>query len=146
MTYIAGENLIATVIKAHANFSAANVAQAKWTFLNKGKSRHHVVIKSGGTTPVFITPTIYQSEHRTIIEVWVRYKDDGPTATTLYGFVDNVKDQIQNVEQLGDTGGIIQNSTVESIGPVMEMWMSGGGPAWLKQEVTVLWHEQTKSA
>ena len=134
MAYIDGENLIVTVVKAHANFSNKNVAQAKWTFLNKGKSRHHVVIKSGGTTPVFITPSIYQSEHRTIIEVWVRYKDDGPTTTTLYGFVGNVITQIQNVEQLGDTAGIIQNSTVESIGPVMERWAKGGGPAWLQQD------------
>lgn len=146
MAYITGENLMATVIKTHDDFSAVNVAQAKWTFLNKGKSRHHIILKGGGSTPVFITPTIYQTEHRTIIEVWVRYKDDGETATTLYGYVDKVKVLIQNSEQLADTSGIIQNSSVESIGPVMEMWMSGGGPAWLKQEVTALWHEQTKSA
>ena len=146
MAYITGENLIVTVIKAHAKFDVTNVAQAKWTFLNKGKSDHHAILKSGGTTPVFITPTIYQSEHRTIIEVWQRYKNDGTSATNLYGYVGNVVTQIQDTELLGDAGGIIQNSTVESIGPVMEMWMSGGGPAWLKQEVTVLWYEQTKSA
>lgn len=145
MAYITGENLIVTVIKAHANFDANNVAQAKWTFLNKGKSDHHAILKSGGTVPVFITPTIYQREQRTIIEVWQRYKNDGTTATNLYGHVENVITQIQDNEKLGDTAGIVQNSSVEEIGPVMEMWMSGGGPAWLKQEVTVLWHEQTKS-
>ena len=146
MTYIAGENLIVAVVKAHANFGTTSVFQAKWGCLDSGKSSHYAIIRSGGTEPVFITPTIYQSIHRTIIKVWKRYKDDGSTSTDLYGFVDNVVKQIQDTEQLGDTGGIIQNSTVESIGPVMEMWTKGGGPAWLKQEVTVLWHEQTKSS
>ena len=146
MAYITGENLIATAVKAHANFDADNTFQAKWKCLDSGKDDHYVIIKSGGTIPVFITPTIYQSEHRTIIQVWQRYKDDGDTSTDLYGYVGNVITQIQDTEHLGDTAGIIQNSTVEEIGEVMEMWMSGGGPAWLKQEVTVLWHEQTKSS
>ena len=146
MAYITGENLIDTVIKAHSNFDADNVFQAKWGCLDSGKDDHYAILKSGGTVPVFITPTIYQREQRTIIEVWKRYKDDGSTSTDLYGYVDNVFTQIQDNEKLGDTTGIVQNSAVEEVGPVMEMWMSGGGPAWLKQEVIVLWHEQTKSA
>ena len=146
MAYIDGENLIVTIVKAHENFGVTNVFQAKWGCLNKGKNDHYAILKSGGSTPIFITPTIYQTEHRTIVEVWKSYRDDGTSSTTLYGYVGNVETQIQDNEQLGDTSGIIQNSTVESIGPVMEMWMSGGGPAWLKQEVIVLWHEQTKSA
>jgi len=28
----------------------------------------------------------------------------------------------------------------------MEMWNKGGGPSWLKQEVIVVWHEQTTSS
>ena len=146
MAYITGENLIATVVKAHANFDADNTFQAKWGCIDSGKDDHYAIIKSGGTVPVFITPTIYQSEHRTIIQVWKRYKDDGSTSTDLYGYVGNVVTQIMNTEHLGDTGTIVQNSTVEEVGQVMEMRASGGGPAWLKQEVVVLWREQTKSS
>ena len=146
MAYIDGENLIVTAIKAHANFDADNVFQAKWGPLNSGDNDHYAILKGSPSTPVFITPTIYQTEQRTIIEVWKSYEDDGTTTTALYGYVGNVITQIQDNEQLGDTAGIIQNSAVENTGPVMEMWVSGGGPAWLKQEVIVLWHEQTKSA
>jgi len=146
MAYITGENLIATAVKAHTNFDTDNTFQAKWKCLDSGKDDHYAIIKSGGTTPVFITPTIYQSEHRTIIQVWQRYKDDGSTSTSLYGYVDNVMAQIQNTEHLGDTAGIIQNSTVGEVREVMEMCLSGGGPAWLKQEVVVRSHEQTKSS
>ena len=34
MAYLDGENLIATLVKAHANFSAVNVEQADWDILN----------------------------------------------------------------------------------------------------------------
>lgn len=95
MSYIFGENLIATVLKADDDFDTDNVAQAKWTFLNKGKSDHYAILKSGGTVPVFITPGVYQAEQRTIIEVWQKYKDDGTTATNLYSHVDTVVGLIQ---------------------------------------------------
>ncbi len=145
MSYIFGENLIATVIKTDDDFNVDNTDQAKWTFLNKGKSDHYAILKSGGTVPVFITPGVYQAEQRTIIEVWQRYKDDGDTAINLYGYVDTVLLLIQANKKLGDTTGVIQQSTVEAVEPVLEMWMSGGGPAWLRQSVIVLWHEQVSA-
>ena len=142
MAYIDGENLIATVIKAHANFNADNVAQAEWTQLDLGNSDHYAILKHGGMTPEFISANVYVARHITVIEVWQNYEDDGTTATNLYGYVGNVIAQIQNVEKLGDTGGIIQNSSVAEVGTVEEMWLSGGGPSWLRQMVSVLWHEQ----
>ena len=146
MSYTTGENLMATVVKAHANFDATNVAQAKWTMLDKGKSDHYAILKHGGMDPEFISPTVWIEKNITVIEVWQRYKNDGSTATSLYGYVANVISQIQNNEKLGDTGGVIQNAQVGGVGEVMEMWRKGGGPAWLKQEVFVTWQEQTKSS
>ena len=142
MAYIDGENLIATVIKAHANFDANNVAQAKWTQLDSGKSDHYAILKHGGMIPERISKNIYVARHTTVIEVWQNYLDDGSTAVSLYGYVGNVITQIEDNEKLGDTGGIIQNASPAEIGQVEEMWLSGGGPAWLRQMVSILWHEQ----
>ena len=146
MAYIDGENLIATVIKAHANFDADNVAQAKWNFLDSGKNDHYAILKHGGMLPERISKKVYVARHVTIIQVWQRYKDDGSTAVSLYGYVGNVLTQIEDNEKLGDTGGIIQNASPAEVGQVEEMWLLGGGPAWLKQEVSVLWQEQVTAA
>ena len=147
MAYIDGENLIATVIKAHANFDADNVAQAKWNFLDSGKSDHYAILKSGGTLPEHNTVgKVSQETHVTTIQVWQSYGDDGTTATKLYGYVENVKTQIRNNAKLGDTGGIVQRAFLVSIEEVEEMWLTGGGPTWLKQNVNVQWYEQVTAA
>ena len=146
MGYIDGENLIATTIKAHANFSATNVAQGKWTFLNKGKSNRQVILKPGGTEIERISKNVYVARHITIAEVWKSYKNDGTTAVALYGYVGNVVTQIEDNPKLGDTEGIIQNASAQVVSEAEEMWLSGGGPAWLRQNVNILWHEQVTAA
>ena len=146
MAYTTGEGLIATVIKAHANFAANNVAQAKWTQLDTGKSDHYVILRNGGTEQEFISVGgVFVAHHTTIAEVWKSYVDDGSTTTALEGYVANVQTQIRNNKKLGDTSGTIQHANAETVGPVLEMWMSGGGPAWVKQEVSILWNEQGTS-
>lgn len=146
MAYIDGENLIAATIKGHANFDNDNVAQGKWTFLNRGESDHHVVLKPGVPELERISKNVYVVRQITIAEVWKSYVDDGTTAIALYGYVGNVVTQIENNQKLGDTGGIIQNASAAVVSEVEEMWQSGGGPAWLRQNVNILWHEQVTAS
>jgi len=143
MAYITGENLIAALVKAHANFSASNVSQGKWHYLDSGDSDHYAIIKHGGTEMEWISVgKVKVDHHTTIIQVWQHYTNDGDTITALHGYVANAMKQINNNQKLGDTSGIVQNAMVIELGEVEEMWSRGGGLEWLKQDVMVGWKEQ----
>lgn len=146
MGYYTGDDLIVAAIKEHANFSSSNVTQAKWGILNSGNSDHYAVTRDGGTIPEWLSPNVYVAHRTTIVEVWKRYKDDGTSARNLAGYVDDVHGKLQDKEKLGDTSGAIQNSEVSEIGGVEEMWSSGGGPGWLRQNIYVAWEEQVKAS
>lgn len=146
MGYYTGDDLIVTAIKTHDSFDNDNVAQAKWGVLNSGESDHYAITRDGGTTPEFLSPSIYVAHRSTIVEVWQRYKDDGTSAENLSGYVENIFGKLQDKELLADDSNVIQNSEVQEIGPVEEMWSSGGGPAWLRQNITVAWEEQVTAS
>lgn len=146
MGYYTGDNLIVAAIKTHANFSDSNVTQAKWGILNSGNSDHYAITRDGGTIPEFLSPSIYVAHRSTVVEVWQRYKDDGASSKNLAGHVDDVFGKLQDKELLADTNNVIQNSEVREIGPMEEMWGSGGGPAWIRQNITVAWEEQVTAS
>ena len=143
MTYAAGEALIATTIKGHDNFDNDNTTQAKWEILDSGKDDHYCVIKHGGTRTEWISVGKVSVEHHvTIAQIWKMYEDDGTSATALYGFVEDAKTQLRNNLKLGDAAGKVQHARIEQIGEVEEMWTKGGGLAWIKQDINILWDEQ----
>jgi len=147
MAYITGENLIAALVKAHANFSTSNCTQAKWEILDSGNSDHYAIIKPGDSESEWISVgRVTVEHHETIIQVWQRYVDDGTSATNLYGYVDNVCDQIRNNEKLGDTSGIVQHSRIAGRREVKEMWKKGGGLEWIMREIVVAWDEQVTAS
>jgi hypothetical protein len=139
MTYAAGETLLLTRVRACTNFSATNTSQANWKILNRGESDHFAILRAGKAVPVWTTLAQYTVTWRCIVEVWQRYKDDGSTATSLYGNV-NALLAILTYPHLG---GTIDDSTIEEIGEAEEMWTKDGGPAWLRQNITVVWQEET---
>jgi len=146
MSYTTGEDLIVARIKEISGYDGDNVSQANWGVLDSGKSTHYAICKSGGNTPQFITPNVYADMHRTIIEVWQEYKDDGTSASNLYAEVEKIKAKMQDSEKLGDTNGVIQNSEVEEVREVQERWGQGGGPFYLQQDIVVMWREQVTAS
>jgi hypothetical protein len=112
--------------------------------LNSGRNDHYAVVTPSieDNAPEFLTPTVYVVPWKTKIEVWQYYTDEGTTQTNLYGYVQNIISQIQKNKTLGDTTNTIHNAEIIGISQPLEMHTEGGGPVWLKQELTVQWHEE----
>lgn len=145
MTESAGMTLIETQVKACTNFDANNVSIAKWGILNSGKKRHYAIIRPGPATRPRAAFHIRDNAYRTVVEVWVRYKDDGSTLTTLLGLVDEITARIDQYRKLADTTGTIRDAEANELSEVMEQWRNNrDGPAWLRRDVFIDWTEESK--
>ena len=139
MSYATGEALLLTRVQACTNFSSTNAVSAKWDVLNSGKSAFYAILRAGKSTLAWTTLAQYIITWRCVVEVWQHYEDDGTTAASLYGHVGN----LLGVLTYPHLGGGMDDSTIEEIGECEEMWTKGGGPAWLRQTITVAWQEET---
>jgi hypothetical protein len=140
MTYAAAETLLYNRVLACASFDADNSSQANWKVLNSGKSDHYAILHVGKSSLDWTTLGQYTITWRCIVEVWQRYKDDGTTATSLYGYVND----LLPILAYPHLGGTITDSTLEAIGEAEEMWRQGdNGPLWLRQNLTIAWQEET---
>lgn len=143
MGYETGEALIETIVRAATSFSASNVVRANWKALNTGKAAYYAILRPGYFDTAWISPDTYVAHWTTVVELWERYIDDSTTQTALYGHAANLMAAVMPRPRLGDTTGVLQDSTVEGAAAPQEMWNRGGkGPSWLKWELSVRWKEQ----
>lgn len=141
--YSDGEALILARVRACTNFDTGNTARANWKLLNQGKARHYAILRPGAFTTEWITPNTYRPTWTTVIELWVRYKDDSETQTALYGYAADLLEGMQPSKRLKDEDGVVDYANIASSGEVQEMWTRGGrGPAWLKWELSLRWKEE----
>ena len=145
MTYSAGEALVLTVLQSASGFSAANTSRGKWGIRNKGTAAFYGIIRPG---PFMrdnnsVGGKIVQTNWTTVIEVWQRYKEEGTSLTDLEANVAAVIAVFDPKRKLGDTTNTVQDAMITSGADVMEIGEPGQGPNWLKQEVSVVWKEET---
>jgi hypothetical protein len=141
MSYSDGEALALAIVRQVSPFSAANTAQGKWNILNQGKSRLYAILKPGEFERSRQAPRMVQNTWTTIIEVWARYVDDGTTLATLEAAVAGLLSKLDAYPHLGDAS-VVAMAFAKSGSVVQEMWKKGGGPVWLRQDITVAWLEQ----
>lgn len=148
MSESAGLTLIETIVDGVSGFnksgSTQNVTISKWGILNSGRSDHYAIIVPGSVNRPRLTFRIRDSQYRTNIEVWQRYKDDGDSLTSLLGHVANIVAEIDKYRFLGDTTGALRNADVIELSEVTEQWRNkGDGTSWLKREIYIDWQEES---
>lgn len=140
--YIDGEKLIAARVEEATGFSPNNVRRGAYGILNSGNSDHYAIIHAGGTARSQESFTAKLNTHRTIVEVWMRLKDDIPTLDALYEHVANVINKLDPLRDMNSDGTYIRDANVTGVGEVKEMWTTkGDAPSWFKQEVYVDWSQ-----
>lgn len=142
MSYSAGETLVFNTVKTATGFDATNTFQSDWKCLSGGVSDHYAILHLGATgAPEWTTGEICTIPWVTTIEIWQLYVDDSTTQTNIYGHVDNILTALLAKPHMGGTTGAMRDSTVSQIGELEEMWKDGGGPIWLRVNISVLWYE-----
>lgn len=136
--YGTGEELIQSLIESVSGFSGA-VARGSWRALNGGKSARYAVLITRPTARQFETSRTIREDWETVVQIWIRYRDDGTTYTDLGDVVTAVLAKLDAYPHLNDTSGYVEDSTATIGGEVQEMWRGGGGPAWLRQDVVIQW-------
>ena len=142
MAYTDGEAAILARIRAHGDYGTTNTDANDWKLLNTGNKAYYAILKPDSEPAELenITFSAYVIAWRTIVEVWQRYKDDGTTATSLFGNVQKIIAQMQSYKTLGLFS--VQNSAITGITAPSYRWDKDGGPAWLVQELTITWLEE----
>jgi hypothetical protein len=146
MAYPEGEALIFTKLRSVTGFTGAtstteNTSRGKWGLLNSGNSDHYAIIKPGEFERTQGAMSMNISRFTTVIQVWMRYTDDGVTLTTLEGYVKAIIAYFDQWRKVADTTGTIVDAFIASGGEVTEQWNKDGGLSWLKQDLKLIWQE-----
>lgn len=145
MSESAGLTLLAVQIKALTSFDADNTSICKWGILNSGRNDHYVIIRPGPAAITGLTFATKDRTYRTIVEVWQRYIDDGSSVTDLLGYCEQIVNRIDEYRKLADTTAALRDANVIEMGEVTEQWRNNAdGPAWLKRDLIVEWHEEAE--
>lgn len=149
MAYGTGEALILTRLRSLANFNSKNTAQSNWKPMNDGSkgvkagdSVHFAVLRPGPFSQEWITPTVFDSNWTTLIEVWQRYKDDTTTATDLYARAYEIIAEFMQYPKLGSGDDQYHGVIITGADALQQRWFKEGGPMWLVWELSLQWKEQ----
>lgn len=139
MAYSDGEALFLTRLRAMSQFTTHNSSRGKWGILNTGEAKQYAVLKAGTRARVKSIKTV-QETHRTIIQLWQRYIDDGTSYTDLMTLVDAVVAELDKYRTMGDTGDTVVKANIVEVGEVATS-PSPEAPYWLIVEVVGEWVE-----
>lgn len=141
MSYSDGEAAILTLIQAMPEFDRRNATRADWKPLNSGASDHYAILKPGLWTnaPEALGGGSVLTTWRTIVEVWQRWVDDGPTAQALQTLVGRLIDKLDGYPSLD---GAALFAWVAGGGEMQQRWLREGGPQWAVWEVYIDWQEE----
>lgn len=141
MAYADGEALFLTRLQAMTQFHEHNSARGKWGILNSGESTQYAVLKPGARTRVKSIKTV-QETHRTIIQLWQRYVDDGTSLTNLEALVDAVVAELDKYRTMSDTGNTVVKANIIEVGEVLLSPPPGAdGPLFIYCELVGEWVE-----
>ena len=146
MSYSEGEALALAQVQAVSGFAASigNTSRGKYGILNTGKAAVYAILRPGGFQRMWMAPKCVHTDYSTIVEVWQRYKDDGTTLTDLEANVQLILARLDLYRHMGDTQNKVLDAVAQASPEVMEMMTEDGrGPIWLKQEVTIVWKEES---
>lgn len=140
MSYSDGETAVLRLLQEMREYSRANSSRGDWKPLNSGASDHYAVLRPGafnnaadGLSGEALTT------YRTVIEVWQRWKDDGPTIVALEAHVSAV---MEHLERYPSLAGAALMAAVAGGGEMTRRWVTEGGPLWAVQEVYIDWQEE----
>ena len=141
MSYSTGEAALLAIIQAMPQFARLNAVRADWKPLNSGASGHYAVLKPGifANAPQTLGDGATATQWRTIVEIWQRWVDDGPTVIALEELVQDV---IEQVERYPSLDGTALMAWVAGGGEMQQRWLKEGGPMWAVWEVYVDWQEE----
>ena len=142
MSYKDGEELILELVQGSPDFASGNAVRGKWGVLNSGNSDHYAIIYRGPYLRNWAGMKIIETEWRTIIQVWQRYKDEFTSYEALTGYVDDLMTYLDPYRKLTST--TILDANVVGGGEIVTEWRNNSdGPSWLKQEIYIDWKEQS---
>lgn len=140
MSYGDGEAAIAALLARSTTFNRHNVSRGDWKPLNSGASDHYAVLRPGEWTNM---PDALGGDAvttwRTVVEVWQRWADDGPTVLALQA---HVAAAVEYLERYPSLGGVALMAGVAGGSAMQERWREQGGPQWAVQEVYLDWQEE----
>ena len=141
MSYSDGEARILALIQGMAEFDRRNTARGDWKPLNSGASNRYAIVKPGmfSNASETLAAGSAVTTWRTIVEVWQRWVDDGPTVTALEGLVGRV---VEHLERYPSLDGAALMAWVAGGGEMQQRWLKEGGPMWAVQEVYLDWQEE----
>ena len=136
------EALVLTKLRRVTGFTGTtstteNTSRGKWGLLNSGNADHYGIIKPGEFERSQGAMSMNISRYQTIIQVWMRYTDDGTTLTSLETHVKNIIAYFDQWRKLGDSTGTVIESFIGNGGEVTEQWNKDGGLSWLKQDLVL---------
>jgi hypothetical protein len=140
--YSDGEALIAALVQAISGYSASNVTRGNWRPLNTGKAAKYAILKPGASEDrKFDSPTRVTEHWTTIVQLWHAYGKDGETLLALEADVEAVLSKIDQYPRLNQAANVdyVMGSNAVRVGEALEMWTKGGGPQWLRQDITIEW-------
>lgn len=141
MSYADGEAKVLTLLQGMDDFDRRNSARGNWKPLNSGASDHYAIVKPGpfAVAPETLGGGTSVTTWRTLVEVWQRWVDDGPTVVALEALVGAV---IAHLERYPSLDGAALFAWVAGGGEMQQRWLKEGGPMWAVQEVYVDWQEE----
>lgn len=142
MSYPAGEALILTALRAHANYSSDNTSRADWKVLNSGRAAFYVVIRMGETENAPLGFSSALTSWTTQLMIYQRYIDDGTTAENLQARVQEILEHMEKYNTLDDTTGTVVDSQVSTIGAMEKIQMVERGPLYARSIMNIDWREQ----
>jgi len=139
--YPRAESLLLAQIRAVDGYNQENTFVGKWGILNNGKSAKYAIIRPGANTISYGSARV-DVNWTSIVEIYQKYLDDGPSLTSLEGDVRAVMNRLILYPHMGDTTGAITQAAITSMAEPVRVDSSPNGPYWLMQALTITWLEQ----
>lgn len=133
MGYNECEALWLSLLRAMPEFDSNNTSRKDWKILNSGKSNYYAVLKKGEVVRERMAFSTDVAHRQTIIELWVRYREDGTDAIQMDDLTDAITNYVGSYRLGGDSVGTIQRAQiVEEREPQQT---PANAPAWLFVEL-----------
>lgn len=148
MSYSTGESHALTILRSSAHFDATNSASLAnaspaggYGLLDSGAAALYAFLKPGPFERAPGTLSRLTTTWTTVIELWVRYADPG-AYQALAEARQSALDAFDQYTALNGMAGVTR-SLVRAGGPVQIERSPGGGARYLRQDLTLVWDEET---
>lgn len=140
MSYEAGEALWLARLRAMSQFNSDNTSRGNWGIRNSGKSGHYAILKPGTHTREMMSFNVRLNHYQTIIQLWQKYVDDGPSAIDLQELTSATIAYIDTWPRVGDATNTVQGAQIVEIREMQQI--PADAPSWLFVELVGMWDEE----